>query len=142
MRNLYDFSDAQMSWRSCQGFNMDQMTIVHNSNEAAFHDEEDWFFPQPSIDVPEDITARYKEEPVPVLPPVVHLWGIDGYAREFKKSISLADFESWEEFKNAIPFHISISIIDADNCDIDKAIDILDSEEIFDEILDNYKACV
>ena len=75
MRNLYDFSDAQMSWRSCPGFNMDQMTIVDNSNEAAFNDEEDWFSPQPSIDVPEDITARYKKVPEPVLPPVVHFWG-------------------------------------------------------------------
>ena len=142
MRNFYDFSDAQMSWRSCPGFNMNQMTIVDNSNDAAFDDEEDWFFPQPSIDVPNDITARYKKEPEPVLPPIIYLSGMDLNCQKFEKVVNLADFESWDQFTEAFSRkYIYISIVDADNCDFDKAQNVLSSEEIFDELVDNYRAC-
>lgn len=143
MRNLYDFSDNQMNWRSCQNFNMNIMAIVDNTNDGSCDDDEDWFFPQPVIDVPDDITAQYKSQQEPVLPPVIYLSGMDLNCKSFdRKEFNLSQFESWEDFIDAVGKHIYISIVDADNCDFELAQEILSSEDAFNEIIDSYQACL
>lgn len=142
MRNLFDFSDAQMSWRSCPGFIFNNIAQAENINEAC-NDEEDWFFPQPSIDVPEQIPNRFDREQKPALPPVIYISGMDLNCKIFENvPFNLADYESWEDFLQAVDRHMYVSIVDADNCDYELALEVFSSEEIFNQIVDEYKACL
>ena len=140
MRNLYDFSDAQMSWLSCPGFDMDKMIIVDNSNEAAFDDEEDWFFPQPKTQVWEDPRVKFLRESDPALPPIIHIWAIDRFSREFRESVDLTEFESYEQFKWHLQKHLCFDIVDSDNCDFRIASRLMKSEKVFEYLIDQYKA--
>ena len=144
MGNLYDFSDARMSWRSCPGFLFSNRIVNDDPDDCM--EEEDWFFPEPKVNVPADITARYKcfSEPKPALPPIIYVSGMDIRCQLFEKvEVDLSKFESFWEFSRAFEHkYIYISVVDADNCDFDLAQDIFDSEEIFDKFLDDYKACL
>lgn len=142
MRNLFDFSDAQMSWRSCPNFNMDLVKIDDTAN--VLDDEESWFFPcmndepvEKVVDINQKIDEdikRFKE-----FAPIIYISGMDLNCQLFEKvPINLADFKSYEEFMDAFPKCIYFSIFDTDNCDYDKVKDSFPSEELFYELLDEF----
>lgn len=141
MSNLFDFSDCQLSWRNAKAFNIEPVSIHCDSNAGA-DDEEDWFFPQPSISVPDDITAPYKEKAGPVLPPVIYISGMDLNCMPFeKREFVLPDFDSYEDLIEAVGKNLYVSVVDADNCDFEnEALQVLDSEEMFDSLVDSYRS--
>lgn len=139
MTNLFDFSDAQMSWRSCPGFLMDQIVIDEN-NAADCEDEEDWFFPQPQAKAWEDPRVKFLRDSDPALPPIIHVWCIDRFSREFRESIDLTKFDSYDQFKWYLKKHLCFDIVDSDNCDFRIASRLMRSEKVFDYLIDQYKA--
>lgn len=142
MRNLYDFADNQLNWRSCRNFNMDNQIIAENQFSGA-DDEEDWFFPQPKAESKEDPRSKYLRESDPALPPIVYLSGMNLQCESFEKvPVNIAEFDCWDDLVEAYRLNLYISVVDADNCDFELARDVFDSEEIFDELVDNYRACL
>ena len=142
MNSIFDFSDNQMNWRSCRNFNMD--LVVINDENSGSDNEEDWFFNYPELNHQEedinddiDIDDECEEE---ILPPVVYFSGMDLNLKPFEKvAFNLNDYDCFDDFIAAVGKHLWISITDADNCDYELAQEVLSSEDVFDQLLDDYR---
>lgn len=142
MENLFDFFDAQLNWRSCPEFLISQV-VADAPADSYEDDEEDWFFPQPSIDVPDPLPNRFMKPKPPVLKPVIYLSGMDLNCKTFERKEAFpTDFACYEDFCDSLGKYMYISVVDADNCDWELAQAVLDGDIQFDRFIESYESCL
>ena len=132
MTNQFDFYDCVTNWRN---------NLVAVDEKEAENDL-DWFFPGVDFSVKENLVdvmhrVRYPE---PTMPSITIRGLRMPDLKEDSELINLGSLDSWEQLKNRVAGNwISFSIYDCDGCDFDFVQDIFDSEDVFDEIVDNYR---
>lgn len=150
MRNLFDFSDAQLSWRSCREFILNPNTSSSCQTIDGADDEESWFFNYPKAISQEKADDSFNLHKEMMFKPEPHIitfrrWRQNpaGSWNPSEVRVALDEFRNYEEFMEFAKVYICIpnyfvKVVSVENCDPSDASSILTDPQAFEDCMMKY----